>query len=83
MEKHVGSSQSSIELILGVIQAELEHPASDLTLEAALVDDLHLDSLALLSVIARIEEEIGREWREVGSINLATATIRDLVAVLP
>lgn len=55
----------SIEEFIKIISEELSIRVSDITPQARLVNDLGIDSLSLLGIVTRAEEQLGQEFENL------------------
>lgn len=67
------------DVVIRAIAEELECAIDGIQVDASLVDDLHMDSLAMLSLVARVEDATGSQWVAISEVDLASATVADLL----
>lgn len=74
---------SAEEIVAGIEHAiAVDHPRRDLRLTDTIRDGLRLDSLALLELLARVEERFGVELVDRPELYTSVSTVGDLVTVI-
>jgi len=62
----------SIEEFIKIISEELSVRVSDITPQSNLVNDLGIDSMSLLEIVTRAEEQLGQEFENLEFENIQT-----------
>ncbi len=62
----------SIEEFIKIISEELSVRVSDITPQSNLADDLGIDSMSLLQIVTRAEEQLGQEFENLEFENIQT-----------
>lgn len=62
----------SIEEFIKIISEELSVRVSDITPQSNLVNDLGMDSMSLLVIVTRAEEQLGQEFENLQFENIQT-----------
>jgi acyl carrier protein len=62
----------SIEEFIKIISEELNVRVSDITPQSNLVNDLGMDSMSLLVIVTRAEEQLGQEFENLQFENIQT-----------
>lgn len=62
----------SIQEFIKIISEELSVRVSDITPQSNLADDLGIDSMSLLEIVTRAEEQLGREFENLEFENIQT-----------
>ncbi len=60
----------SIEEFIKIISEELSVRVSDITPQSNLADDLGIDSMSLLEIVTRAEEQLGQEFENLEFENI-------------
>jgi acyl carrier protein len=74
---------SAEEIVVGLEEAiAVDHAPRDLRLTDKIRENLRLDSLGLLELLARVEERFGVELVDRQELYTSVSTVGDLVAVI-
>jgi acyl carrier protein len=74
---------SADEIVVGLEEAiAADHPPRDLRLTDKIRENLRLDSLSLLELLARVEERFGIELVDRQELYTSVSTVGELVAVI-